>query len=263
MDYLQKVRDKEEEEKTLYNRMQADSDMLYLKKFELKDIRGRRIPDIVNVTLNKPAVFAANVVSAINGVKQQVIVESDDRKVDTTEIESFQNMAFSAANFRLMRRGLPLLNPFTDVQTCFRGRMARRVLFRKEEGEIIPDIMSWDGRYIRYEMGQDGLNWAAYSTIRSKAEIESEYPLAVVKGKTGRVLDIWDAWHNEVWVDEKTVVYREHSYGFTPVVIQVVPLGYGSILMDANRIEHNGESIFFLIRDIVPQLNMLISILQT
>ena len=263
MDYLQLVKEKEEEEDALYKRMDADTDMLYLKKFLLKDTRGREVPDIVNVTLNKPAVFAANVISAVNAVKQQVIVESDDRSVDTTEIEAFQTAAFAGANSRLMRQGEPLLNSFADVQLAVRGRMARRILFRKKGGEIIPDITSWDGRYLRYEMGDNGPEWAAYTTTRTKAEIEAAYPQAVVKGKTGQVIDVWDSLHNEVWVDEKLVSDAPHSYGETPVVIEKVPLGYGAILMDKDRIEHDGESIFFLIRDIVPQLNMLLSILQT
>jgi hypothetical protein len=262
MDYLKLIKAKEDEEESLYRRMQQDADMLYLKKFVLTDTQGNKIPDIVNVTLNKPAVFAANVSASLGGVSQQVIVESDNLKIDTHKIEDFQNTMFAAANGRLNRRGLPQLNPFADTQFCFRGRTARRVLVREVNGQLVPDIMPWDGRFIRYEMGDNGPKWAAYTGDRSASLIEAEYGVTV-KGKTGKFADVWTDTHNEVWVDGKQILEQEHFYGYCPVVIEVVHLGYGDILMDTNRVQRQGESIFFLIRDIVPQLNMLISILQT
>ena len=60
-----------------------------------------------------------------------------------------------------------------------------------------------------------------------------------------------------------TARQEEHSYGFTPVVLEIVPLGYGNILLDDDRLKYEGESIFFMIRDLVPELNRWISILQT
>ncbi len=261
-DFPTRVKAKEDEEQALYERMQQDADLLYLKDYVLSDTKGHAVPDIVNVTLNKPAVFAANVMAALGSVKQQVIVESDNKSIDTSAVEAFQTAAFGASNYRLMRRGLPLLNPFADAQLAFRGRTARRVLFREEEGETIADIMPWDGRYVRYAMDKDGVVWAAYRMERAKEDIEAEYGV-IVKGKTAKVLDCWDRWHNEVWIDGKMVWEEPHIYGETPVVVEVVPLGYGAILLDSNRIKHEGESIFFLMRGVMSQLNMLISILQT
>ena len=70
MDYLAKIKEKDLEFTELDNRMQTDADLLYLKKYVMMDKTGKHaIPDIVNSTLNKPAVFAANVVSALGSVK--------------------------------------------------------------------------------------------------------------------------------------------------------------------------------------------------
>src|SRR3990167_2187136 len=274
-DYPKEIKEQDDELSELDARMKTDADLLYLKSYVMEsqpDIEGKRhvIPGIVNATLNKPAVFGANVVSALGSVKEQVIVESEDPQFDTHQLDQFYQAALMAANTRLMKSGAALLNPFADAQFCFRGRTARRILFREENGWLIPDITYWDGRYLRYKLGNDGLEWAALKMTRSKQAIEEEYGI-VIEEREGMVLDVWDKEHNEVWVDNKRVSNakdgkprkEEHNYGFTPVVFEVVSLGYGNSLLDDGRLKNEGESIFFLIRDIVPQLNMLVSILAT
>ena len=262
-DFLTLIKDKEQEQGELDKRMQGDGELVRLQKYILKDSQGKKVPDIINVTLNRPAIFAANVISALDGASQQTIVESDDKRMDTHEIEQFQEAAFASADALLRKQpGQILLNPFASAQLCLRGRTARRVLFRMEGDTLVSQITPWDGRHIYYELGNEGLPWAGYKTTRSKAQIEAEYSIRI-NGKDGKVTDVWTPRHNEVWINEKKVLEQEHSYGETPVVIAVVPLGYGGILLDTNRVVHEGESIFFLIREIVPELNRLATILQT
>ncbi len=152
------------------------------------------------------------------------------------------------------------LNVHTDEQVCSRGRAGRRILFRIEGGVLVPDITPWDMRFVTYDFSEAGLKWAAYKTERTKGMIEAEYDI-ITKGKTAVVLDVWDKDHNEVWIDDKLRLEQEHIYGFTPVAIQVVPLG--SMLADEDTLEHSGESLFFLIRDLVPEINRLMTIAQT
>jgi len=263
IDYKQKVKDKKEEQSELESRWIADEELLYLDKYIMKDVAGNPVPDIVNVTLNRPAVFAANIISALGSTVEQVVVESEDKNIDTAYIEDFQKRAFASANSGLRVQGRTLLNPFFDTQLCIRGRAAARCLFQMINGELVTDIAPWDARYVTYEMGTNGLEWAAYETTRTKAMLEVEYPDITVTGKSIKVLDVWDTEHNEVWVADKKIFEQEHPFGFCPVVIQIVPLGYGSILLGTNRIKHEGESIFFLIRDVTSELNRLISIMQT
>lgn len=262
-DYYKMVNDIKLERKGLDDRMQSDADLLYLLPHVTKDSKGKGVPDIVNITLNRPAVFGANVVASVGNAKQQGIVESDDKKVDTHEIEGFFDACFSVANRNLWEQKLPLLNPFADAQLCFRGRTARRVLLYYKDGQTIVDIMPWDGRYV-YDLGGDV---QAYECRRTKREIEKDYGADIALKVGGiqniPVLDIWTPDHNEVWIGNMKAIEEGHNFGFTPVVSQIVSLGYGPMMLDTGWQKHEGESIFFLIRDIVPELNRLASILQT
>ena len=265
--YKELVEEQDKELSELDARWQTDADLLYLKDYIMEsppDIGGKRhaIPGIVNSTLNRPAIFGETVVSVLGAVKEQIVVESSNINMDTTKFEEFCTAALQAANRRLLKQGKPLLNAFTDAQVCFRGRTGRRILFREENGLIVPDISNWDGRYIRYGIGDDDLEWAGLKMRRSKRQIEEDYHITIAE-KQATLLDVWDREHNEVWVDDKIVKEQKHSYGFTPVVFQIVPTGYGSILLDEGSKKNEGESIFSLIRGVVPQLNSLLSIMET
>ncbi len=243
--------------------VRQDDDVTLLRaKYIMRDDKLKAIPDIVNVTLNKVSMFAAFATSELSKAVQQAVVETEDKKLDTAYIEEFQEAAFDSANDRLRRRGKPQLNPFFDVQNCFRGRSAARCLFRMVDDILIPDITPWDARYVTYEMGDNGLDWANNETMRSKSDIEAEYGI-VIADKKGLVWDTWDTEHNEVWIDRKKVFEQEHVFGFCPVSLQIVSLGYGAILLDDDSALYDGESIFFLIRNLVPELNRVISISQT
>jgi len=190
-----------------------------------------------------------------------VIVEFEDKNLDTAYIEDFIKAAMLAANNRLTRQGRFPINPFIDQQMCWRGRAAVRCLFRVADGVLIPDISLWDSRFTYYEMGQDGLGWGAFEGYRTKDLILAEYPKANVKGKSGLVLDAWDKKINRVYVDGEKVKEQTNPYDYPPVVTQVVPMG--SMLADDDEIKNRGESIFFLIRDLIPELNRLVSIMQS
>lgn len=259
-DYFELVQQKEDERSELIARMEEDKDLLYLKKYIMTDVKNRAVKDIVNVTLNRPALFAANVMSALGKTTEQIVVDSEVKDFDAAEVEDFVRAGFAAANERLVKQGRPQLNPFLDEQFCIRGRGATLVVFQMVNGVLIPDIIPWDSRYVTYEVGADGLEWAAYKTERSRAAIEAEYGISI-KDKSGKVLNVWDMEHNEVWVAEERVVDQKHTFDFTPVVIRVVTLG--SMLADADAMAHQGESLFFLIRGIIPELNRLVSIMQT
>ena len=278
MDYLKEIKGKKEERGELETRWQNDEDLLYLKKYVMMDSQTspKPIPDIVNVTLNRPAVFAANIISALGSTSEQRVVETEDKALDTTYIEDFQKAGFDTANDRLRRYGKPLLNPFADTQFCIRGRTARRVLFRMENDILIPDITPWDGRFVTYEIGGNGLDWGAYETTRSKKAIEAEYggrkvdgkeiTIPSISGKTASVIDVWDTEGNYVYIDKKLVFEQplpDHIKGHCPIIVQVVSLGYGAILLSEGSLKYEGESIFFLFRDVIPELSRLASIVQT
>ncbi|KKN31124.1 hypothetical protein LCGC14_0826980 [marine sediment metagenome] len=254
------VDEKEKEFWDLTRRMDVDKDLLYLKDYVMRDKDKKIVPDIINITLPDIAIFAAEIMSRLGEAVERVVVTSENKGLDTAFIEDFQKAAFAAADDRRRRQGLPQVNIHTDEQVCVRGRAARRVLFRLKEGVLIPDITPWDTRFVTYDYDEEGLMWAAYKTERTKAMIEAEYGI-LVKGKEATVIDAWDKEHNEVWIDNIIRVEQKHIYKFTPVAIEVVSLG--SMLADEDNVEHTGESLFFLIRDLIPELFRLVSIAQT
>lgn len=267
MDYPQRVKNKKKEQSGLDARWQKDEDLYYLKKYVMYDAGNKnKIPDIVNVTLNLPGRFANDVISILGTAKEQSIIETEDKKLDSTEIEDFRRAGFGAANARLKLKGKYELNPWWDFHSCIRGRASALCLFDMVDGFLIPSITPWDTRYVFYEIGDDGLAWGANETIRYKSDIEAEKwaqnnPHVNVAGETAKVLDIWDKEHNEIWLEEEKVFEQEHSYGFTPMVVRSVTLG--SMLAGKDSLEHQSEGIFFLIREALPELERLISIMQT
>ena len=259
-DYKKLVYDKEQEWRELFNRMDTDKEMIYLRKYIMKDAHGRVIPDIVNVTLNRPALFTAVVESALAKSTEQRVVTSANKDIDTAYIEDCLKASFDSANERRILQGRSTVNAFLDQQFCRRGRGAARVLFQMVKGELVADITPWDTRYVTYEMGEAGLDWCAYKTIRTQDAIEAEYGVTTEK-KTADVLDVWHTQGNEIWIAGDKHKETEHNFGYTPVVVRVVSLG--SLLADDDYISHYGESLLFLIRTVVPELNRLISIMQT
>ncbi|KKK48196.1 hypothetical protein LCGC14_3147560, partial [marine sediment metagenome] len=82
-----------------------DEHLVYLFEYVMKDADYKDVPNIINVTLNRPAVFAANIISALGTTSEQRVVESDDKNIDTAYIEDFHKAAFAHANDRLRRQG--------------------------------------------------------------------------------------------------------------------------------------------------------------
>ena len=130
MNYFELVNEQKQNRSELDARMQRDADLLYLTPYILRDSSNKTVEGIINVTVNRPAVFGANVVASLSSATQQCIVKSEDMEVDTHEIEMFLNYAFASADRRLRKQGAMSLSPFADVQLCFRGGTARRVLLR-------------------------------------------------------------------------------------------------------------------------------------
>ena len=269
--YLDKIKEQQDRNGALYSRMEADKNLLYLKPYIMMGKDGKKaVPNIRNATMNDPAVFFANVVSNLGSASEQRVVETDDEKLDTAYIEKFLDAAFGAVGLRRAERGEPQLNPFFDEQSCIRGRVGARCLFQLVDGVIDADITPWDMRYVTYSPGVKGLDWAAYTITKTKEQVEAEEWVKKSQGLADalestqgeiEVTEVWDTEHNEIWVNKKLVFMQAHTFGFTPVAVQVVPLG--SMLADKDSLAHSGESIFFLFRDLVDELNELASIAKT
>lgn len=275
VDYKKLTDDEDSRLGELITRWKTDSDMYYLKPFVMMGPDGKnKVPDVINVTLSIPGRFANDVISMLGTAREQSIVESDDKNLDTTEIEAFRKAAFASANAQLRLQDRWELNPWWDFHSCIRGSCAALCTFQMDKDKdgkqvLVPNIDPWDRGMVRYGVGVNGMEWASYKTSRTPADIKAEtwYEEAVsrfglvLEAKDMLVLNVWDTEHNEVWVGDKQVFEQPHDWGFCPVVIQTVVLG--SMLQDKDSISHRGESVFFLIREAMPELNRLLSIMQT
>ena len=256
----------------LFPRMDTDADLANQvpQYTRIPDVDGKEIPNSVYITLDDAAMFTTNIESLLNSTLEQVEVTTTNKRFDTAYVEEFIRVYFKEADKLLPLKDLFPLNPFVDQQTCRRGRTAARILTKIIDDKLVTDITPFDTRYFTYWMDKKGLAGVAYKTTRSKDQIEYEYPNAKVSGDTGiEVMDIWTPTHNEVWVDGLRITegkdgkprVEEHGYGYVPVVFHKVPMG--SMLLDEDSMKFQGESVFFLIRYLILELNRLVSIIQT
>ena len=86
-------------------RNSIDRDLVNLAKFTLKDADEKKIPHALSITLPDIAVFAANVESSLNNATESIAVESDDKNIDTAEVEDAIRAGLGSANERLTKAG--------------------------------------------------------------------------------------------------------------------------------------------------------------
>lgn len=270
-DYKKIVEDKFTEWADLFSRMQEDADLVNLTALapitvdtrrHLQDVNGNEIANSIGIVLNDPAVFANRVEAVMGGAIEQVTVTAQ-RRQDTAYVEEFIREVFKEADNLLEQKDFFRLDDFLTQQATRRGRLAALGVFQIENGVLIPEIRCWDTRYCVNVFDKNGLAIAGYKTNRSKDEIVADYPEAenIPAGKDIEVLNVWGRERNEIWVSGKQVFKQKNPFGYVPVTLSKVAVG--STLQDRNGLIYQAESIFFLIRDLVSELNRFVSIIQS
>ena len=85
-DWLQLHKDKKKEMSALYRRMLEDSELITNVEYIMRGIDKKRVPGVVGVMTNRPALFASFVEASLNRAEETVVVESGDESFDTTII---------------------------------------------------------------------------------------------------------------------------------------------------------------------------------
>jgi hypothetical protein len=243
--------------------MDEDAKLAYLDPYKLVDSKGRPINDTISITMNDPAVFANAIASILISGKWQTVVEGNITATQTHKIENFVDSIDDAAEDKYPKPGISGIHTFHCNHVCVRGWIGERVLWLTDrQGFTYPDVLPMDMRYFVYEQGKDGLNWGCYMTYRSAELVKSEYPKANVRDSDQvLVYDYWDDKVNEVWIGDYKVLEQKNSLSYPPFVLQ--PVSAGFMLLDKGYMNREGESLFFLDRDLYPELNRLMSIDQT
>ena len=255
----------------LFTRLKSDDELINLAKYTLRDSDLKEIPHSLSLTLNDIGVFVSKVETVLDDSEEKPVVETEDKNLDTSKVEGVLKAIFKEADRLLANQQESPFNMAIDQQDCRRGGSAAKVIFNVDEktGELTPTIRSLDRLGLTFASDQKGLIWTSYKTKRPIHRILSDYPEleGKLKDKTEdiEVQDIWTRDHNEVWVEENQVIDEKNPFknfrtgeGYVPIVIRIVPMGsiYGGI-------QFWGESLLFLIREIIPELNRLLSIAQS
>lgn len=260
---LTKIQARENElDASYYARMDADRKAVHLEKYTftgLNQYKDKEVPGAVSVTMNKPGVFAKAVTSVLKSATPQTVVEGLSSEANHN-VEEFLDGFFYMADVRIRKESRGNKDGLWGVscnRVALRGPIAARVTF---DSDGRPHILDIDMRFCPWED-----DWTAPHYRRRGWRIEREYGLLGLK--SDQVYDVYDYWTdkvNEVWLAEipdHPIRQVENPYGVNPICIQCPSTGYN--LEDEGEEDHEGESIFALIRDLIPEWNRLNSIKQT
>ena len=261
-------KDKRDEMKSVFDRMDTDEALYFLKPFKMMQLDGRQeMEDVANITLNDALIYVQKAISILGGASMQTIIEGkglSDTK--TTKIEQFLNDILYMADENLRKRRMPELDAFINEQLGVRGRSTARVCVRlKPEGDLLADVLPVDSRYYVDDIDDNGIVWAAPWFRQSKARIEREYnkpgDREVRVGKSAEVVDTWTPEMNVVFVDKNIIREQVNPYGYVPFVSVICPSG--SSLGTEDAVEHQGESLLWANRDLWDKKNEAATILRT
>jgi len=276
------IKDNADDRKDLTDRQDADVLLRNLDAYVMMGLDGKTaVSKVINVTLNRPKVMSAFIIAALGNTSEQILVESEEKDFDPDYIKDFRRLLFAAANARLLKQGGAEINPYLDEQSCIRGGASLLVVMQMEKGRggglyLDTNITKWDHRYTNFvQGGVDGLLWAAngYGAKEKRADVENQrwwehrVGIDTFPGKEAEVVDLWTAEGHIIYLAGQKVFEEPHKFQwadgtpYVPVVIQGVPVG--SSLSDKDDLKHQNESIFFLIREAMPEMQRLISIVQT
>jgi hypothetical protein len=262
-DIYPKISTKKNEFADLWARMDADKSLLILDKYTMLDREGRDEPDVDNITMNDPAVFAQKVHNTLIHADITPEVSGKELKDDAAEIiENFiKDISIEADSF-VAPRDMPSYKEWETMQACDRGRVARRVTLTVEDGTLSPEsFLNLDTRYLWYDTGIRGLNWVATETLRSREDIEDEYNFKC-PGANSIVTDYWDSTIERVYIGKRQADNdMPHKYGEPPFVIQTMPTGI--FTFDSDRMLTSGESILSINRNLYDKKNLFATILNS
>jgi len=264
-DNMSKIKDREQDFNQRFIRMNDDRDLHLMKAYTLTDSMSKEVKNAISITMNEARIFSDKVLSLLNSaILQSYITGKGLSDKETSVVESFLGDLFITIDENLRKRGRKPLSPFVFYQDSLRGTIMTRNLLRESGGMYTPEVLQCDSRFGTYEFGADRLMWGAAKFFRSPAMLKSEYPQAESKIPSGKRIEVYDYWDNEVnelYVAGKKIFEQANTLGYPPFV--VVESASGLMMDDADHEKYHAESIFAPVRGILDEINRLASILTT
>ena len=260
---LQMYKDKEGELSKLRTRQKKDAALAKRTKFVLTGDDNKPIPKCYNVTLPKAANFASRANAILASANERMVCEGvglDDN--NTSKKETFFNYCLSVLAQQSAPRKIGNIFAFTAGQANLRGSIARRVTVEyDEEKGLKVEILPWDTLFANWDFDSDGLYYAANTSIRSRALLESEYEKVKVSGKTGKIIDFLGKDINHIFIDGAHKLSLPNPRGYVPVAVAYTSAGLP--FLDEDMDENLGESIFWQGRDLYDEANRIASVAMT
>ncbi len=202
---MQAINEVANDDAPLYERMESDFNLFRGEQYQAR--KGDQA-----FTSNEPQTLADKVIDIIAkadlDLKIPIFTEPEDDRREISNTERFVSGCLDYADLRLKRRGEPTLQPLAAWHAVVRGWIVGRPLVYKSEaagGDTVVQIDLWDRRWVRYEMGSEGILWVAF--IRN-------VPIRVAQQEFGLDLD-------KNWKQFSTTASYTGSSG-TKATIQVI-----------------------------------------
>jgi hypothetical protein len=259
-----KIEDKKKEFNDRWARMDADKDRYLLKPYSLTDGTGKSIKRAISITMPYPRIFAEHMFGVLISVDMQPRVECPGAtEKEKAVFENFYIDVLTSIDADLAIRGLRPLLPFAIEEDCLKGTIGARLTLRQNDDKTwVPYLLPCDSRYLAYEFGMNGLEWAAPTFMKTPAMMQAEYPDAKIPSeKRFEVNEYWDKDVREVYVKGSLIHSEPNKWGYPPFVI--VESAAGPNFMDDDFYKNKSESIFASVRDLFDEINRHASIVAT
>ena len=190
--------------------------------------------DFKSFTSTVASAFVKKVVATLSGAKVSIQVRYGAAQTQQRHMydmkERFAYGVLQEADDALVRL---IQLPIHDQLSWFspnRGWLIGRGIFMNHEDDTTTaSIRPWDPINSTWQIGAQGLLWAAHKTRRMLDELQDEWPAAkTIAGQPDDEVDIYEMWtatHNAVFTDGKVFLkkWTRHGSPRCPVIIIPVP----------------------------------------
>ena len=235
-------------------------------------------------TSNEPKTFANKIMEWVSGAEMTVRIPHNGLDVDlrdkNDQKEKFLIGILRAADDRLCNLLMPSIRDQLAWYTAIRGWYAgSSLLVKRSDGTPYADITPWDPLHTYWGMGEDGLDWACYKTIKTKDQIFAQYNVKIdwdspQSAEGSYVYDFYDKEMNIIIVHNGDmnrpnfrVVKKQMKHGAGKVPVFIGSVGANPLIIGLNNtqirdtIADVGESVYSATRDLYPKHNLMMSIL--
>ncbi|MFC1924257.1 hypothetical protein ACFLXA_02705 [Chloroflexota bacterium] len=262
------VSDRADELQPLYDRMDTDRQLYYIDDYVLENSLGKEVSEVYNTKLPDARLYADKVIADIRRAEIQRNVKVENNAVLTAkqcaDVEQYFSDMFDLIDSELRWLDVPggLIGSAVSQAAIRGGFFWKSWPYTGKDGKYHSGVIPWDRRFVTYEVGNGGYNWAAYTTTKSKRQINALFPDADYKGKEGTVRDILSDTENIILIDGKEFQTRPtHKWGRPPIISEFNDTS--AFLRDEGYIEHIGEGIYSSVRDLYKELFRVMTILMT